>query len=353
MNKKLISLLMTGAMVGAVGTSAYASGVTTTPTSKVPTTQTNTSTATTSATTKTSAATTATAKPATSTTASVATTATKEHKAPREGVNYGWIKAQLEAGKTVSQIKATLVSNFNTKTNDLVSSKKITQEQATKREQAFAKHMEKHDILKGVIANGQVKKDLDAGKTLAQAESSLISSKEVTINKNLSAKKITQEQATKRIDIVKKEVAKGHDVFINEGMVHKIREQVDAGKTLDQAKQAITTEANAHLESLVKSGKIKSENLSKIEKHVDAKIDHNPAFNHVSNVGWIQKALKDGQTATQIKATFDSKLTQKEAKVETNKNLSQTQISKIKTHIENLQKAISTKSIFSNIMGNR
>ena len=337
MNKKLISLLMTGAMVGAVGTSAYASSaIPSTTTSKAPTATTSTSSLNSVA----------------KTTASKDTTP-KEHKAPKIGLNQRWIKSELEAGKTVTQIKAELVSNFNTKTNSLVVSKKITQDKATKREQAYTKHMEKHNILKGIIANGQVKKDLDAGKTLAQAESSLISSKEANINKLLSTKKITQTQATKRIDMVKKEVAKGHDVFVNEGMVHKIRKEIDAGKTLDQAKAAIVQDANTHLESLVKSGKIKSENLAKVEKHVDTKIEHNAAFNHVSNVSWIQKALKDGQTATQIKATFESKLNQHETKIEANKNLSQTRISKIKTHIQNIQKSLSTKSIFSNVMNQR
>lgn len=351
MNKRLVSLLMASAMVGAVGTGAYASGVpstSTTPLSKAPTTQ-STNSSTTSARAKTTASTTSSTvvKPDV---ISSSQTSTKEHKTSKEGINYGWIKSQLEAGKTVSQIKAELVSNFNTKTNKLVASKKITQTQANKREQAFSKHIEKHDILKGVIANGQVKKDLEAGKTLSQAESSLISSKDAIIQKNLSAKKITQDQATKRENAVKEQILKGHDVFINEGMVHKIREQINDGKTLNQAKQVIVQDANTHLESLAKTGKIKSENLSKIEKHVDNQIEHNPAFEHVSNVGWIQKALKEGQTATQIKATFDQKLNQKETKIEANKNLSQTQISKIKSHISNIQKAIANKSIFSNIM---
>ncbi|MGL5577322.1 MAG: hypothetical protein ACRDCW_17420 [Sarcina sp.] len=347
MNKRLVSLLMTGAMVGAVGTSAYASGVTTVPasTNKTPATQTSENGST--------------SKVASTNTSNTKNNVThkeqknevhKNHKEPKEGLNYGFIRSQLEAGKTVNQIKTELVSNFNTKTNKLVTSKKITQEQATKRESAFAKHMEKHDILNGVIANGQVKKDLESGKTLAQAESSLISSKDAQIQKNLSAKKITKDQATKRENAVKEQVSKGHDVFINEGMVHKIRKEIDAGKTLDQAKQTIVQDANTHLESLVKSGKIKSENLPKIEKHVDNKIEHNAAFDHVSNVAWVQKALEQGQTATQIKTTFDQKLNQHEAKIESNKNLSQTQISKIKSHISNLQKAIANKSIFSNIL---
>lgn len=337
MNKKLVSLLMSGAMIGAVGTSAYAS--TTTPAttaSKAPTTQTQSA----STTSKTSTVT---------KTSSTSSTAKKEQKAPKVGINYRWIKSQLEAGKTVSQIKAELISNFNANTAKLVSAKKITQDQATKREQAYSKHLSKKNVLKGVVT-GNVAKDLNSGKTLSDSQNAVITKRTANINKLLSEKKITQDQATKRIDMVKKQVSKGHGIFINEGLVHKIRKEIDAGKTVSQAKQDIIQAANTKAEALVKSGKIKSSNLPKVEKKIQERIDHAPAFKHISNIGWVQKALNDGQTASQIKTTFVNNLNKKEAKVEANKNLSATQISKIKGHIAKLQQAISSKSIFSNIM---
>ena len=329
MNKKLVSLLMSGAMIGAVGTSVYASTVThsTTPT-KIQNVQLE-------------------AQPVAKT---ATTTQKKEVKAPKTGLNYRWIKSQLKAGKTISQIKAELISNFNSNTTKLVASKKITQAQATKREGIYAKHLAKANIFKGVIANGQVMKDLKDGKTLADSQNTFIANKTAHINKLLSEKKITQDQATKRIDMLKKQVAKGHYIFINEGLVQKARKEIDAGKTVAQAKQALIQQANAKAETLVKSGKIKSENLPKVEKRIESRIEHAPAFKHLSNVGWVQKALNDGQTATQIKSTFVSHLNQKETKVEANKKLSSTQTSKIKSHIANLQKSIGTKSIFANIM---
>ena len=340
MNKKLVSLLMSGAMIGAVGTGAYA-----TITTSIPTAQ-NTQ----SAQVQNQTATKPTTAVASKTSTPINATSKKEVNAPKIGVNYRWVKSELEAGKTVSQIKSELTANFNANISKLVSAKKITQIQATKREKTYAKHLEKANIFKGIISNGQVMKDLKAGKTLADSQNTVITNRTAHINKLLSEKKITQNQATKRIDTLKKEVSKGHGIFVNEGLVHRARKEIDAGKTVAQAKQDLIQQANAKAETLVKSGKIKSENLPKVEKRIQNRIDHSSAFKHLSNINWVQKALNDGQTATQIKSTFVSHLDKKEAKIVANKKLSTTQISKIKTHITNLQKAIGTKSIFANIM---
>ena len=340
MNKKLVSLLMSGAMIGAVGTGAYATTTATVATTpKTQSVQTEAKT---------------TPKVVTSTTAKTTTPtndgAKKEVKAPKIGVNYRWVKSELEAGKTVSQIKSELTTNFNANIAKLVSAKKITQTQATKREKDYAKHIEKSNIFKGIISNGQVMKNLKAGKTLTDSQNEFITAKTAHINKLLSEKKITGAQATKRIHILKKEVAKGHGIFVNEGLVHKARKEIDAGKTIAQAKQDLIQQANAKAETLVKSGKIKSENLPKVEKRIQNRIDHSSAFKHLSTINWVQKALNDGQTATQIRSTFVSHLNTKETKIETNKKLTSSQVTKIKAHIANLQKAIGTKSIFANIM---
>lgn len=344
MNKRLVSLLMTTAMVGAVGTSAYAGGINSSVKSKVvpaQSTQTTDSTSTTQSSSKSNVA---------SDTSKTTKDSTTKTKTAKEGLNYGWIKAQLKSGKTVSQIKSELISNFNAKTSALASKKNLSKEKVAKIEKNFADHLNKTNILKGIISNNEVMKDLNNGQTLKQAETNLINSKTANINKLVSEKKITQDQANKRIDAMKTHISKGNDIFINEHIVREVRKDIDSGKTLAQAKQDIISNADAKAQSLVKEGKIKQADLPKVEQHIQKRIDHNPAFKHISNVNWVQKALENGQTATQIKTDFINKLNAKETKIEQNKNLTQTQISKIKTHISNLQKSISNKSIFSNIM---
>ncbi|MGL5822941.1 MAG: hypothetical protein ACRCYE_15160 [Sarcina sp.] len=352
MNKKLVSLLMAGAMIGGVGASAAATvNTSSTPTKTVVSNHTLLAAPSSSSNTTTNKSTTAT------TTTATTNSNKDQHKTEHKGehrrfhVDKKLVKTELEKGQTVSQIKESLVSTFNSNMTKRVAAKKISQDKATQVEKDFAAHIQKTDILRGIVVNQNIAKELNSGKTLQQATQSFLAAKTTELNTLVSQHKITQEQATKTENNLKTQMSKGHGIFLNEGMVNKIRKDIDSGMTVPQVKQNLIKQADAKAQNLVKEGKIKSANLPKVEKHIENRIDHNPAFKNLSNVGWVQKALNEGQTEAQIQKTMTTKINQKEAKVEANTKLSQTQKSNIKTHLENLQKNISAKGIFSGLMG--
>ncbi|MGL4741334.1 MAG: hypothetical protein ACRC41_11105 [Sarcina sp.] len=346
MNKKLVSLLMAGAMLGGVGTSAVAiTNSNTKPSKTVISNHTLLSSP--------SSATNSTASNSTTKAQTSTNNSKGEHKNEhrRFHVDKKLVKTDLEKGQTVSQIKDSLTSTFNSNMAKRVASKKISQDKATQIEKDFAAHMQKADILRGIVVNQNIAKELNSEKTLQEATQSFLATKTSELNNLVSQHKITQEKATNIENTLKTELSKGNGIFLNEGMVNKIRKDIDNGMTVPQIKQNLVKQADAKVQTLAKEGKIKSANLPKIEKHIENKINNNPAFKHISNVGWIQKALNEGQTESQIQKTMANKITQKESKVEANTKLSSAQKSKIKTHLENLQKSISSKGIFSGVMG--
>lgn len=346
MNNKLISLLLTGAIVGGVGTSAVAGTVSANAkvpvskvtqnqqVSKIPTNQ-EVKTATTKV---------------KSTTNNEKNSGSEAHTALKEGLNHKWIKSQLENNQTITQIKASLIANYKSELSKEVATKKITSQDAQKREIVYSKKINKMNILKGLVINKSVMNDLKAGKTLSEAKVNLLNIREANIKKLVSENKISSEQATKIENATKNRLNKNKGIFINEKLVHEVRQDINSGKTLAQAKQEVVTNAQNNLQKLSSEGKINKDKLPVLEKRVQNRIEHNPAFRHISNVPWVQKALENGQTVSQIKTEFANRLNQREQKINENSKLTQDQKNNMKNHIKNIQKNIVNESIFSNLI---
>lgn len=126
-----------------------------------------------------------------------------------------FIQSELKSGKTVSQIKTDLQSKLQDKLNTEVKDKRITSEQSEKIYKAESERIQKSDILNGIVRSSVLKDSLNKGETLNTAKSELIKTKTADINKLVTEKKITQEQAKEKIANLTKRINDNEGVFIN------------------------------------------------------------------------------------------------------------------------------------------
>lgn len=218
---------------------------------------------------------------------------------------YKEIRASLEKGETVSQIKTNMINNLKVELNKKVSDKKLTEKEATNILSKFTTKIEKEDILDGIVKNKEVRQLLNAGQTLNSAKETMLVNKKEEINKEISAKKITAEQGNELISKLEKSINNGTDIFVNYNKrverLKTIQEKIKKGETVKQIKSDMINDFKVRLQNKVKDNKINQDKADKLLKQYTEHINNANILKGVIKNKTVIDDLNSGKTLTQAK----------------------------------------------------